>query len=77
MTAYRAVVKHEIDASPGQRVAALTQGLEEIAMELAGELGKDAAFIERALEEAQSAAEHELEMRRHREEDQEGGEGRG
>lgn len=68
MTTYRAVVKHPIDATEQDRIHALVEGIEECAMELVGELGRDAAFIERVLEDAQSAAEYEIETKRHHEE---------
>lgn len=67
MTAYRAIVKVALDATPEERVTALVKGIEECALELVGdELGKDFDFLENALDDARSAAEHELEMRRFR-----------
>lgn|GEM_PF-4172890 len=69
MTAYRAIVKVALDATAEERVTALVKGIEECALELVGELGKGADFLDNALEDARSAAEHELEMRRFREEE--------
>lgn len=72
MAAFRAVVKHRLDAPREEIVAALKEGLTMIAMELVGEHGLSLAEVESALEEAQSCAEHEAEMQRHRDESEEG-----
>jgi hypothetical protein len=65
VASYRAVVKHRLDAPPSEIVAALKQGLQDIAMELVGEYGVALGAVDSALEEALSAAEHEHEVRQH------------
>jgi hypothetical protein len=63
VTIYRAVVKYPIDADEVARRRALREGLDDICMELVGELGASLDELEGWLEDARSAAELEVEMK--------------
>jgi hypothetical protein len=70
VTAYRAVVKTRMDATPQEIKADLIEGLSDIAMELVGEHGVDLAEVEEALENAGWNAQMEAESVRERQEDE-------
>lgn len=61
---YRAVVKYPVSASPKEKLQALREGLQEVAMEMVDEHPEvDRDYIDRAIEDAQAAAEDALEYR--------------
>ena len=57
MTTYYAAIKYPVDASTAEKVKALRDGLELVAMELIEEHGCDLADVEEWLENAALAAE--------------------